>query len=310
MAALIVAAGCATSEPSAPEASAVGRRSVALQASLPTGTVAYNAIPMQLPGNVPSQPFQAQQTAEFGDHVALAGTARQALSATVLMSDWAKHSGFPEMDSAGYTHPITLNIYGVDKSGPVPALGVLLATVTQDMFIPWRPEADPACTDGRWLASDGTCYSGIAFTIAFDLRALALTLPDEFIFGVAYNTNTWGYQPIGQHGPYESLNVGLANVGGVPVPPSVGSDVEATAVFWNTKTAAWYADGGAGGVGIFRRDQDEGWRPYPVGVRFNTFATASTLASCKNGGWRALTRADASVFRNQGDCVSFVASGK
>ena len=31
----------------------------------------------------------------------------------------------------------------------------------------------------------------------------------EVIYGVAFNTQTWGYQPIGTDGPYTSLNVGL-----------------------------------------------------------------------------------------------------
>ena len=31
---------------------------------------------------------------------------------------------------------------------------------------------------------------------------------------------------------------------------------------------------------------------------------------CKDGGWRALVREDGEPFRNQGDCVSYVASGR
>jgi hypothetical protein len=32
--------------------------------------------------------------------------------------------------------------------------------------------------------------------------------------------------------------------------------------------------------------------------------------ACKNGGWQSLTRADGSVFTNQGDCVQYVTTGK
>ena len=208
------------------------------------------------------------------------------------------------MDPAGYVHPITLNLYTVG-SGTPPALGTNIATVTQNFLIPWRPVADPTCTTPTaWRANDGNCYNGFAFTIVFDLRSLNLTLPDQLIFGIAYNTNTWGYQPIGQPGPYESLNVGTANVGGVGIPPYIGTDVEPDAVFWNTSYGPFYADGGAGGVGIFRRDT--GWTDYSPAVEFTAFTVATTKDGCKKEGWRSLSRSDGSPFRNQGDCVSWV----
>jgi hypothetical protein len=197
-----------------------------------------------------------------------------------------------------------LNIYAVDHSGIVPALGALLGTRTQTFFIPWRPAADPTCPGGTaWRASDGACYNGLAFKITFDLRGLALTLPNELIFGVAYNTNTHGYQPINQPGPYESLNVGLGTG-----PATVGLDVESDALFWNTSYGPFYSDGGTGGTGTFRRDDN--WTPYSPAVQITAFTAATTQDSCKNGGWQTLTRADASPFKNQGDCVSYTKNGK
>lgn len=305
IAALALTAACA-SEPTAPDIGAPRSSHVVVQSS---GTVVYNNIPSPQPGNVPSQGFQCCQTSELGDHVALAGTARRAHSATVLMSSWSLNSNYPTMSAAGYTHPITLNIYNVNSSGPTPALGTLLGTATQTFLIPWRPVADPTCPGGTaWRSGSGTCYNGYAFTIEFDLRALALTLPDEFIFGVAFNTNSWGYQPIGQPGPYESLNVGTANVAGVGVPPSVGVDVEPDAAFWNTGVAAWYSDGGAAGFNIFRRDTN--WLGYSPAAQFNAFTVAASANDCKNDGWQSLSRADASGFKNQGDCVSYTKNGK
>jgi len=38
-------------------------------------------------------------------------------------------------------------------------------------------------------------------------------------------------------------------------------------------------------------------------------ANAAAKASCKNGGWKTLVRADRTPFRNQGDCVSYAAQG-
>ncbi len=162
------------------------------------GDVIYDSIPTPLPPNRPSLGYQATQTAEFGDHVIFAGTKRNLNSVTVMMSNWALHSTYPTLPAAGYEHPITLNLYQVDKSGAVPQPGALITSLTQNFLIPWRPAADPTCaTVTAWRASDGNCYNGYAFTIKFDFASQALSLPNEIIFGLAYNTNTWGYQPIG-----------------------------------------------------------------------------------------------------------------
>jgi hypothetical protein len=37
---------------------------------------------------------------------------------------------------------------------------------------------------------------------------------------------------------------------------------------------------------------------------------ATTVAACKNGGWQSYTRADGSLFKNQGDCIQYVNTGK
>ena len=87
-------------------------------------------------------------------------------------------------------------------------------------------------------------------------------MPDQIIYGVAYNTNTWGYAPIGQPGPYESLNYGLATVAAI----TAGSNPFPDTAYWNTMQASFYADGGAGGVGTFRRDTD--WTPYIGAISF------------------------------------------
>jgi len=43
---------------------------------------------------------------------------------------------------------------------------------------------------------------------------------------------------------------------------------------------------------------------------FEPFVTASSKASCMNGGWMSVKRADGSSFKNQGDCVSYLNTGK
>jgi len=270
------------------------------------GVAVFNSIPEPMPGNVPSLGFQATSAAEFGDMVKLPpGTPRRAASATVLMSDWAKHSDYPSMPAAGFSHPLTLAIYADAASA---ASRMPLASVTQTFLIPWRPEADPTCAGGGWRFSPTQCFSGMAFKVTFDLRPLNLDLPEEFIFGVAYNTNTSGYSPLYVGGPYESLNVGLANVNGAGVPPSVGTDVDPDVIFWNTEYAGFYSDGGAGGVGIFRPTTD--WLGYQPAVQFMAAATPRSKRDCKDGGWRELVRADWRPFKNEGACVAYVEKRK
>jgi len=242
-------------------------------------SVIYDATSATLPPNLPSLGFQATQTAEFGDYIHLAGTNRVLRTVTVTMSTWALHSSYPAMDSSGWTHPITLNIYNVIPGTPN-GLGTLIATRTQTFPIPWRPEADPTCsTPTAWRAGDGNCYNGYAFNITFDMSSLLVTLPNDIIVGVAYNTNTWGYSPIGAPGPYESLNVGA--VGSA----TIGTDDNIDNVFWNTMTAAWYADKGAGGVGTFREDTN--WTPngtLPIQITADSAPTEFYV----NSAWSAI----------------------
>ena len=37
---------------------------------------------------------------------------------------------------------------------------------------------------------------------------------------------------------------------------------------------------------------------------------ATAKDECKNGGWADLTRTDGSSFKNQGDCIQYVNTGK
>jgi hypothetical protein len=226
----------------------------ALRDCLLAPATVFDSIPSPTPPNVPSEGFQCCQNSEVGDQVTLAGTARKAVSATVLMSSWARHSQYPTMSAAGFVHPITLNIYsdGAHAAAHTPDV----ARVTQNAVMSWRPEGDPTCPDTgygagfAWRASNGSCYNGYAFPIVFNLGGI--TLPNTFVYGVAYNTNTWGYVPIGAGGPYESLNVGL---NGVP-PIAVGTDVDTDAVWRSTgKPSGPFAP-------------EAGWAPYTPAVKF------------------------------------------
>ena len=43
---------------------------------------------------------------------------------------------------------------------------------------------------------------------------------------------------------------------------------------------------------------------------FEPYVTASSKESCMNGGWQNVKRADGTSFKNQGDCVSYLNTGK
>ena len=43
---------------------------------------------------------------------------------------------------------------------------------------------------------------------------------------------------------------------------------------------------------------------------FELYEVATTKEGCKNGGWMNLKRTDGSSFKNQGDCIQFVNTGK
>jgi hypothetical protein len=244
------------------------------------GSMLYDAIPDPVPYNLPSLGYQATQTAEFGGLIQFEpGTSRNVWTVNVLLSDWALASTYGSTDP-GWFHPITLNLYNVDASSGTPQPGSLIQSVTQTFFIPWRPEASPGCGAG-WRAPDNNCYSGMAFEISFALNNLLV--PDELIYGVAYNTNTWGANPIGSPGPYESLNFALNTVA-----PTVGSLPLPDTAYWNTQTAGNYTDGGAGGVGTFR--QDTGWTPYNGAVEFTSIPEPGSLLLVLFGAMGLLAR--------------------
>ncbi|HEX8286630.1 MAG TPA: hypothetical protein VF556_01465 [Pyrinomonadaceae bacterium] len=279
------------------------------------GITVYNSIPSNLPGNVISQPFQAQQASEFGDRVQFsAGSGRNLLTVKQIMSSWGCESGAwysgdcITTPGATFSHPITLNIYNVGTGSTV---GSLIGSVTQTFAIPYRPSADNVnCTGGRWY--DGTnCYNGYATPITFNLGGL--TVPNEVIYGIAFNTSNYGTAPIGPSAcsetaagcGYDSLNVGLDGA----TPPLVGVNPDPNDAYLNTLTAGWYCDLGAGGIGTFRRDSGC-WTEYQPSVKFTAANAPTNADQCKNGGWQVRTRPDGSLFKNQGDCVQYVNTKK
>lgn len=225
--------------------------------------VIYSNAPVSLDPNYSSLGFQATSTNEWGDDITFAaGTSRNLLNARVVMSDWALRSNYvgtvwdvPD----GFTVPITLTLYAFgDGNAP----GAAIATRTVNQFIAWRPEDDPACGP---LGGFGTnCYAGLAQSIMFDLTGV--TVPDRIIFGVSFNTETWGYNPIGAPGPYNSLNIGAFTT------LTVGTRNTPDDTYWANRFLT------SNNNGVFLRDQG-GWADFAPMVEFTAQSTVPEPAT-------------------------------
>lgn len=165
--------------------------------------VLYKSTVTPLPGNLPSQPFQAQQTSEFGNRVIMTKTAQTLSNVTVTMSSWGCQSGGWSTNDcvttpgATFSVPITLNLYNAPTTGTV-VPGSLIVSVTTTFAIPYRPSADNVnCTGGAWPDGTQGCFNGLAHNMVFRLAPLHITLPQDFVLGIAYNTSQYGYHPNG-----------------------------------------------------------------------------------------------------------------
>jgi len=196
----------------------------AFAASAASAEKIYNNIPKPVPGNWASIGNEAYSNSELGSLVAFASNSRHGARVTVGMSSWACQEGSwfakdcKSKASIKFGMPVTLNVYNV---GPEGAVGSPVTSVTQTFQMPYRPSANSKhCTGeeaGKWWdGKSATCFNGKAFKIRFNLPT-NVTLPNEAIISVQYNTSHHGPEPIGE-GPcnstsagcfYDSLNVSL-----------------------------------------------------------------------------------------------------
>ena len=282
----------------------------------PPAVAVYDSIGSSVPGNVPSQPFQAQQTREFGDLVGLAAQPHYLSSVTVLMSSWGCQSGTWNGGNCStppgttFSHPLTLTIYNAPSSGL--GVGATIVSSTQTFNIPLRPSASAACTGGnvgKW--SDGTaCYNGLATPVTFTFDG-TLLLPSTLIWGISFNTSGYGASPLGYLTPcapspegcgYDSLNVGLSEAAA----PTTGTDTDPSGVYLNADNAGSYCPGGPAGVGTFRSDTPcwTGYRPMARIVTTDLSVGPPTdKDQCKKDRWKIFNNPS---FKSQGDCVSLI----
>lgn len=241
----------------------------------------YDSTSNPLPGNVASFGYEATASSAIGDRVRFsAGSGRHLTTVVPTMSSWGCESGHwntgdcATTPGATFSHPITLNIYQVGAGNQV---GALIRSVTQTFAIPYRPSADPVNCNGvnagKWYhAPSNTCFNGYAVNITFNLASLNLVLPNEVIYGIAYNTTHYGAAPIGEGAPcfstpqgcgYDSLNLGVAQGA-----PTVGTDPAPADAYYNSPFGSNYCDGGAGGVNTFRLDAGC-WTGFKPAIQFN-----------------------------------------
>lgn len=240
-------------------------------AAVTTPVVIYNSSVQPLPGNLPSEGAEAYAFNEFGDEVTFGGTARTLNAVKVTLSSWGCEHGNWYANNCVTTPgdkfpiPITLNIYHASVPGPNSTVvpGSLITTATKTFNVPYRPTANlNKCNQtnsslGKWYSSaTATCYNGKAVNITFNYKSLGLTLPNDVVFGVAYNTSHYGYSPIGESPacytsdagcPYDSLNIALGPV------VTVGTQTHVDTVFQNTSQPGQLCDA-APALGVFNLD--------------------------------------------------------
>jgi hypothetical protein len=197
-----------------------------------TEVVYDNINPASLVENPASLGYQATGTAEFGQKVKLAGTAREAPEVTALLSDWSCQSGSynsatePCMTTPGskFSTPITVNVYAAGANDTV---GALLDHETEVFEIPFRPTSDCTTDTTAYVNANGACNHGLPVPIHFHLHGV--TLPGEVIVSIAFNSYLSGYNPdgIGLANPANALNLGLEGPATLGTDPDEGTGVYA-----------------------------------------------------------------------------------
>jgi hypothetical protein len=224
-------------------------------------TVVYNNVPAPLPGNMPSIGFQATSTSEFGGLVEFTATQRKEPTVTVVMSSWACQFGngttCATVPGATFSQQITLKIYNENALTGEPE-GAPISTTQQTFEIPYRPTESKKCPgspEGKGWGKE--CFKGKTHAIVF--HPTEVVLPAKAIVSVAYNTQSYGANPTGVEGPYNSLNVAVTDP---EAPPSlsVGTDPLPEYTYVNSTYLAMYEPEPHGAPGTF--SLANGWTGY------------------------------------------------
>jgi hypothetical protein len=195
----------------------------------PSETAAYSSLVSPLPGNIPSLGVESSFFDELGNEVNLTSSGTlSSVVATMSSFTCQTGSGATCVTTPGATFPvpITFTIY---SAGPGNTLGSPIASATQTFDIPYRPSADDTICGGTgpWLdPASGECFNGLASNITFDASNFTPVnpmLPSTLIYGISYNTETNGYDPLGVTTPANGLNISTSTD---PSDVTVGSDAD------------------------------------------------------------------------------------
>ena len=174
--------------------------------------VVFSTLPVVSEPSYQSYGIDGTTNKALGDEVVLGGSNRFLESIEISMVNFSRAADWPVLageNPLGYLHPLTVIVYRVDGTDLT-----LVAQKTREALVPWKPEA----------LDDGSEYpfGGIAFESRFNFDE-EIALSGTIAVLVAYNTESSGFDPIGQPGPYNSLNVSLREEA-----PLVGSDPDPT----------------------------------------------------------------------------------
>jgi predicted ribosomally synthesized peptide with SipW-like signal peptide len=161
-------------------------------------------------------------------------------SGAVIMSNWNgwDPSGGPGTETAGYTHPFTLELYEVDRSGSSPAPGPLLAEVTEDQDVPPREKPDGG-------NEDYADFGGTNFLMEWDLGGVTVN-SDEVLFIVSFEISGSNQSAL------QSMNIASYDVEKAPV---ITAGYSANDDVW------WRSDSTGGNISSFNGSV------YPNGVQ-------------------------------------------
>lgn len=235
-------------------------------ASGKTNPTVYSSLPATGTVSVPSVGVEAYSFDQIGNEVILTRPAT-VRKISVTMVDWACQTGDwtgasgPCVTTGKPTFPtqVTLHLYRASTRNPSTGEvtpGAQITHIAKTFNIRYRPSSTPSQCGGdigEFLGSDGQCHHGYDQNIVF---ALNRKLPTDVVWGVSYNSDNSGPNPIGGSGaPQDSLNVGLAPR------TTVGLARYDDSIFWDTRAqgftcAAAPPDGNNGPfvTGVFNKD--------------------------------------------------------
>ncbi len=202
----------------------------------------------------------------------------------------ANPNGTTYSNPRGFYWPLTLDLYTLSTSalsdvttpGTYPAAGTPIASVTQTVLIPWQPtpstsskclkidQSDFSSYLQAWKSPSG-CEFGAPADITFNLPS-GVTVSNGLVWGVAFDTESWGSNPVDYDGPFDSLNIAVTKS------VRVGKDANPGGAFLDSTEAAEYGSCYSGAnftgnlitgcpTGSFRNDPN-GWKGYVPAAQF------------------------------------------